>query len=166
VFLVIIIIILGSVGLGKFASEAGDKVEAAAAAAKIRKTLLLESNINGTDDTHGVVPETIHGKVEIRAASFAYPQRPEHNVYDNLNLTIEAGQTVAFVGPSGCGKSTAVQLFERFYDPNSGSILIDGVDMKELRVSWLRQQIGTLNPYPLNPYPLNPYPLNSHPPNP
>jgi ATP-binding cassette subfamily B (MDR/TAP) protein 1 len=86
--------------------------------------------------------------VEIRAATFAYPQRPEHNVYDNLNLTIEAGQTVAFVGPSGCGKSTAVQLFERFYDPNSGSILIDGVDMKELRVSWLRQQIGLVSQEP------------------
>jgi ATP-binding cassette subfamily B (MDR/TAP) protein 1 len=88
------------------------------------------------------VPETIKGRIVMKDVVFSYPTRPEHNVYDNLNLTIEAGQTVAFVGPSGCGKSTAVQLFERFYDPNSGSILIDGVDMKELRVSWLRQQIG------------------------
>jgi ABC-type multidrug transport system fused ATPase/permease subunit len=57
-------------------------------------------------------------------------------------LNIEAGQTVALVGPSGCGKSTAVQLIERFYDPADGSVLLDGVDIKTLRLSWLRQQIG------------------------
>ena len=54
---------------------------------------------------------------------FAYPTRPQVKVLRNLNVIIEPGQTVALVGPSGCGKSTSVQLLERFYDPNRGSIV-------------------------------------------
>ena len=73
---------------------------------------------------------------------FAYPNRPDHLVYKGLNLAIEPGQTVALVGPSGCGKSTAVQLLERFYDPKAGAVLLDGTDLKDLNVSWLRSQIG------------------------
>ena len=70
-------------------------------------------------------------------------------MYKGLDLTIEAGSTVALVGPSGCGKSTAVQLIERFYDPDAGAVLLDGVDLKTLRVSWLRQQIGLVSQEPV-----------------
>ena len=52
------------------------------------------------------------------------------------------GQTVALVGSSGCGKSTITQLIQRFYDPSGGRILLDGTDIKQLNVKWLRQQIG------------------------
>ena len=70
-------------------------------------------------------------------------------MYKGLDLTIEAGSTVALVGPSGCGKSTAVQLIERFYDPDAGAVLLDGTDLKTLRVSWLRQQIGLVSQEPV-----------------
>ena len=77
---------------------------------------------------------------------------------DGMNLSVNVGQTVALVGPSGCGKSTSVQLIQRFYDPDSGTVLLDGQDIKELNVKWLRQQIGSfligiqffvsINPFP------------------
>lgn len=96
----------------------------------------------------GSCPESIDGRIELRDVTFAYPARPEHNVYSGLNLTIEAGQTVALVGPSGCGKSTVVSLVERFYDPSAGGVYLDGVDIRGLRVSWLRGQVGMVGQEP------------------
>ena len=104
--------------------------------------------LSGLSD-EGLAPAEVHGTVTLQAVTFAYPMRPDHNVYQGLDLTIEAGSTVALVGPSGCGKSTAVQLIERFYDPDAGAVLLDGVDLKKLRVSWLRQQIGLVSQEPV-----------------
>ena len=61
---------------------------------------------------------------------------------NGLTLSVTEGQTVALVGSSGCGKSTITQLIQRFYDPSGGRILLDGTDIKQLNVKWLRQQIG------------------------
>ena len=104
--------------------------------------------LSGLSD-EGLAPAEVHGTVTLQAVTFAYPMRPDHNVYQGLDLTIEAGSTVALVGPSGCGKSTAVQLIERFYDPDAGAVLLDGVDLKKLHVSWLRQQIGLVSQEPV-----------------
>ena len=60
-----------------------------------------------------------------------------------VNLSINVGQTVAFVGPSGCGKSTTIQLIQRFYDPDEGNVLLDGIDVKDLNIKWLRHQLGS-----------------------
>ena len=65
-----------------------------------------------------------------------------------FNLQIVQGQSVALVGASGSGKSTIIQLVERFYDPISGSVLIDGVDIKSLKLKWMRQQIGYVQQEP------------------
>jgi ATP-binding cassette subfamily B (MDR/TAP) protein 1 len=70
-------------------------------------------------------------------------------VCNGYNLTVEAGTTVALVGASGSGKSTAVSLVERFYDPDQGSVTLDGVDLRELNVRWLRQQIGLVGQEPV-----------------
>ncbi len=61
-----------------------------------------------------------------------------------VSLNVNVGQTVALVGASGCGKSTTVQLIQRFYDPEQGTVLLDGRDIKSLNVKWLRQQIGEI----------------------
>lgn len=66
-----------------------------------------------------------------------------------LDLEIECGKTVALVGPSGCGKSTCVQLIQRFYDPDDGIVMLDGKDMKEYNVGWLRDQIGIVGQEPV-----------------
>lgn len=80
--------------------------------------------------------------------NLAYPQRADVQILFNFSLKIEAGQTVALVGMSGSGKSTIVKLLERFYDPSQGTVILDGVDIKTLRVQWLRQQIGIVSQEP------------------
>ena len=70
-------------------------------------------------------------------------------ILNGLTLKVENGKTVALVGSSGCGKSTVVQLLQRFYDPLSGSLLVDGVDIRELNIRWLRQHIGVVSQEPV-----------------
>ncbi|OWZ24676.1 Multidrug resistance protein ABC transporter [Phytophthora megakarya] len=96
----------------------------------------------------GMRPDTVVGKIEFKDVLFRYPTRPEVTVLKNYNLTIEAGETVAFCGSSGGGKSTCVALLERFYDPIRGQVLLDGVDLKQLNVRWLRDQIGLVGQEP------------------
>lgn len=66
-----------------------------------------------------------------------------------LNLKVSVGKTVALVGSSGCGKSTTVQLIQRFYDVSSGSVTLDGCDIRSLNVRWLRSQIGVVSQEPV-----------------
>jgi ATP-binding cassette subfamily B (MDR/TAP) protein 1 len=96
----------------------------------------------------GDKPKEVVGKIEFKDVSFAYPTRSEAQVFDGFNLTVEAGTTVALVGPSGSGKSTTVSLIERFYDPTSGSVTLDGVDLRKLNVAWLRSHIGLVSQEP------------------
>jgi len=80
---------------------------------------------------------------------FSYPSRPNHLVLDHLDLEIPAGKTVALVGTSGCGKSTIVYLLQRFYDPNSGVISVDGVDLKDLDILQHRRHTGVVTQEPI-----------------
>ena len=89
------------------------------------------------------------GTIEVRDVVFAYPSAPSHTVCNGYSLMIPAGQTVALCGASGSGKSTIIQLIERFYDPQSGSVMLDGVDIKTLNVRWLRQQLGLVGQEPV-----------------
>lgn len=66
-----------------------------------------------------------------------------------MNLSVHSGETLALVGPSGHGKSTTIQLIERFYDPDSGSIELNGVDLKDLNVRFLRGQLGLVSQEPV-----------------
>ena len=85
----------------------------------------------------------------MNAVNFNYPARPEVQVLHGLKVEVKAGQTLALVGPSGCGKSTVVSLIERFYDPLSGNLTLDGTDLKELNIGWLRSQIGIVSQEPV-----------------
>ena len=85
--------------------------------------------------------------LEVNHVSFAYPDGTK--VCENLSFGVEEGEIGCLLGPSGCGKSTAVALIERFYDPSAGAILLDGKDIKTLRLSWLRQQIGLVSQEPV-----------------
>ena len=88
------------------------------------------------------------GRIEIKNLSFTYPSRPDSVVCKGYNLIIEPGEVVALVGPSGSGKSTIMNLLLRFYDPTEGNILLDGTDLRELNVRWLRSQIGYVGQEP------------------
>ena len=89
------------------------------------------------------------GEIEMQNATFEYPSRPGVKVLDKMSMMVKPGQTVALVGPSGCGKSTIVSLLERFYDPESGSLTLDGSDLRDLNIRWLRSQIGIVSQEPV-----------------
>ena len=82
------------------------------------------------------------GRITFNSVRFNYPSRPDTPALKNLNLTIEPGEQIALVGPSGAGKSTIFQLLLRMYDPQSGSVQIDGTDIRAFRLKDLRQFIG------------------------
>jgi len=93
--------------------------------------------------------DKLAGRVVFDDVHFAYPSRPEQPICQGYDLTVEPGTTVALVGASGSGKSTAVSLVERFYDPLQGKVTLDGHDLRELNVKWLRQQIGLVGQEPV-----------------
>jgi len=97
----------------------------------------------------GAKPQSMTGAIELRDVVFAYPSAADTPVCRGYSLSIGAGQTVALCGPSGSGKSTIIQLLERFYDPQSGVVLLDGVDIKTLNVRWLRAQMGLVGQEPV-----------------
>ncbi|KAF7079887.1 hypothetical protein CFC21_084056 [Triticum aestivum] len=92
--------------------------------------------------------QAVEGNIHFRDVRFAYPSRPDVVILDRLSLDFPAGKIVALVGGSGSGKSTVVSLIERFYEPLSGAVLLDGHDIKDLDVKWLRGQIGLVNQEP------------------
>ncbi|KAH7353067.1 hypothetical protein KP509_19G077400 [Ceratopteris richardii] len=102
-------------------------------------------------DTSGLIPSSgsVVGNIEFRHVGFTYPSRPDVKVLKDLSLFVKAGKSVALVGESGCGKSTIISLLERFYDPDTGHIYLDGADIKKLQVRWLRQQMGLVGQEPV-----------------
>ena len=108
-----------------------------------QKIYISEKNVKPERDS-------IKGKIEFKNIKFIYPSdKSQRPILNNLNLEIEAGKKVAFVGESGCGKSTTVNLIERLYDPVEGQILIDGIDIKEFNLEYLRNLIGYVQQQPV-----------------
>jgi len=139
---------IGAQGLGGIAPW----LTSMAKARKAAKDIMLVSDRIPPIDSHsdaGKKPEKVTGSIELKDVHFSYPSRPDTKVMDGYSLTVDAGTTVALVGASGSGKSTAIQLVERFYDPESGSVTLDGIDLKELNVKWLRDQIGLVGQEPV-----------------
>jgi ATP-binding cassette, subfamily B, bacterial len=94
------------------------------------------------DRPHATTLKSVRGEIEFRNVSFEYdPGRP---VLSKLNLTVRPGQVIAIVGRTGAGKTTLASLLLRFYDPTSGSIHLDGHDLRELRLEWLRRQVSVV----------------------
>ncbi len=93
--------------------------------------------------------EEVRGAVQLRGVSFRYPARPDMPVLTEVSLDLHPGQVVALVGPSGGGKSTVASLLSRFYDPDEGSITLDGQPYRELEPNWLREQVGMVSQEPV-----------------
>jgi ATP-binding cassette subfamily B (MDR/TAP) protein 1 len=143
---------LASEGVGRITASAPDRAKAQAAARAIFQ--LIDSvgtglSIDALDEINGEKPsEKLRGSIVFRDVTFAYPERPDVPVLKNFSLEVQAGETVALVGESGSGKSTIVQLLERFYDPPSGEVLIDGKAVSSYNVQWLRCNIGLVSQEP------------------
>lgn len=117
------------------------------AAAKLYATIDRIPDIDSASPG-GEKPEHIEGEIKLENIQFHYPSRPNVQVVKGINLTFRAGKTAALVGASGSGKSTIVSLIERFYDPSAGSIYLDGHNLKDLNLKWLRSTIGLVSQEP------------------
>ena len=111
-----------------------------AAIVKLREMLGTEPSVTQAPDAYPLPP--IDGEIELRNVTFGYAD--ERPVLHNVSLRIEPGETVAFVGETGAGKSTVAQLLMRFYDPQEGSLLIDGHDLRSVEIASLRSQLGVV----------------------
>lgn len=100
-------------------------------------------------DTSGIVLEDMKGDIELRDVHFRYPARPEVQIFGGFSLHVPCGKVMALVGQSGSGKSTVISLVERFYDPDAGEVMIDGVNIKNLRLQWIRGKIGLVSQEPI-----------------
>ncbi|XP_020276503.1 ABC transporter B family member 11-like isoform X2 [Asparagus officinalis] len=147
VFRVFFALSMAAIGISQSSSLAPDSSKAKSATASVFAVLDRKSKIDASDDS-GTKLETLKGNIEFRHVSFRYPTRPDVQIFQDLCLSIPAGKTVALVGESGSGKSTAIQLLQRFYDPDSGHILMDGIEIEKFQVKWLRQQMGLVSQEP------------------
>ncbi|KAG6497791.1 hypothetical protein ZIOFF_045697 [Zingiber officinale] len=148
VFNVMIAITTGGMSLGQASPSLSAFASGQAAAYKMFETINQIPSID-VHDTSGILLEDIKGEVELRDVHFSYPSRPEQLIFDGFSLRISSGTTMALVGESGSGKSTVISLVERFYDPQIGEVLIDGVNLKKLKLKWIRQQIGLVSQEPV-----------------
>jgi len=91
----------------------------------------------------------VKGRVQLMNVTFAYPTATAFKTLSSFSLDVKAGQVCALCGPSGSGKSTIIALLQRFYDPTSGSVMLDGVELKSLNLKWLRKQMGMVGQEPV-----------------
>lgn len=120
----------------------GDLLRAAGATERLMELLGTQSPISSPAKPV-IAPMPIAGSaIQFEAVNFHYPSRPQQQALKNFHLNVLPGQTVAIVGPSGAGKSTVFQLLLRYYDPQSGSIVLDGSETRQLALDALRQRVG------------------------
>ncbi|KAJ32456.1 hypothetical protein BW45_21760, partial [Agrobacterium tumefaciens] len=105
-----------------------------------RYIAFLETRPDIADRSEARSIQRLNGDIQYRDVHFGY--NPDKPVFDGLNLSIKAGETVAFVGPSGAGKTTICSLLPRFYEVSGGAILIDGIDIRDMTLKSLRSNIG------------------------
>ncbi|CAN1353151.1 ABC transporter B family member 11 [Linum perenne] len=145
---VIVAVLAASMSLGQTAPPMSAFATGRAAAYKMFETIDRRPSIDASDP-RGKTLEEIKGDIEFKEVSFCYPARPDEQIFSLFSLSIPSGTTAALVGQSGSGKSTVISLIERFYDPQSGEVLIDGINLKEFQLKWIRQQIGLVSQEPV-----------------
>ncbi|GJM93464.1 hypothetical protein PR202_ga10022 [Eleusine coracana subsp. coracana] len=135
-------------GISQTSGMASDSTKAKESAASILAIIDRKSKIDSTNN-EGVVLDKVDGNIDFKHVSFKYPSRPDVQVLSDFTLAIPARKTVALVGESGSGKSTIIALLERYYDPDSGTISLDGVELNKLKLTWLRDQMGLVSQEPV-----------------
>ncbi len=145
-FVIYAVLVAGSVAA---LSEIWSEIQRAAGATE-RLVELLEAEDSVIDpETPRPLPAPVQGRIEFDAVKFRYPARPDTVALDDISLTVEPGETVAFVGPSGAGKTTIIQLLQRYYDPNTGQVRLDGVALDHMRRDEFRQSIALVPQSPI-----------------
>ncbi|XP_055388386.1 LOW QUALITY PROTEIN: ATP-dependent translocase ABCB1-like [Condylostylus longicornis] len=140
-------VIIAAFSLGQAGPPLTSFLKAGASAEDLLALIDRKSKIDVYDKS-GKTDVNIKGDVVFKNVHFHYPSRPEKQIFNGINLHIPAGKTVALVGGSGCGKSTIIQMVQRFYDPDEGEILIDGVAVKDYNTTWIRDQMSLVSQEP------------------
>ena len=138
-FVIYAVIVAGSVGA---LSEIWSELQRAAGASERLVELLNDDDSVHDPDEPRALPRPTRGAVSFEQVSFHYPTRPGQQALRDVSLTIAPGETVALVGPSGAGKTTILQLLMRYYDPISGAIRIDGIDLRDMARTDFRRAIA------------------------
>ncbi|KAL6124504.1 hypothetical protein ACLB2K_077016 [Fragaria x ananassa] len=139
---------ISAVGVSQSTGMAPDSNKAKDSAASIFQILDSKPKIDSSSDA-GITLPSITGEIDVEHVSFRYPTRLDVQIFRDICLKFPPGKTVALVGESGSGKSTIIGLIERFYDPDTGRILLDGVEIHKFKINWLRQQIGLVGQEPI-----------------
>nr|XP_057939638.1 ATP-dependent translocase ABCB1-like isoform X3 [Doryrhamphus excisus] len=148
IFTVLFAIFLGVFALGQISPQIEALANARGAAYTVYRIIDNKPSIDSYSES-GFKPDFISGNIEFKNIHFNYPSRPDVKVLNNMSLSVKSGQTMALVGSSGCGKSTTIQLLQRFYDPQEGSISIDDHDIRSLNIRYLREMIGVVSQEPI-----------------
>jgi ATP-binding cassette subfamily B protein len=119
----------------------GEVQRAAGATERLVELLTAEDSVQDPDQPQ-VLENPVRGELSFENVQFHYPSRPLVSALGGIDLTIKPGETIALVGPSGAGKSTIIQMVQRFYDPQGGSVKIDGIDLRDLDRAAFRQHIA------------------------
>jgi ATP-binding cassette subfamily B protein len=133
---------------GAISETIGDLQRAAGAAERLAELRAEQPTIDEPQQAKPL-PRPVKGRVRFEDVSFRYPTRPESLALEHFDLEVAPGETVAVVGPSGAGKTTVFSLLLRFYDPQAGTIRIDGVDIRELSFADLRGSIASVPQEPV-----------------
>jgi len=145
-FVIYAVLVAGAVAA---LSEIWGELQRAAGATE-RMVELLNAEDAVDDPTAPLaLPVPVRGRIAFEKVTFRYPARPEMAALSDLDMTIEPGETVALVGPSGAGKTTTFQLLMRFFDPDSGRIALDGVDIRDVTRTDLRRQFALVPQEPV-----------------
>jgi ATP-binding cassette subfamily B protein len=133
--------VLVASSIGGLSEIVGELLRGAGASERLMELLATESGIRAPAHPRSL-PRPAQGRIEIQDLSFAYPAQPDLPVVKDLSLLIQPGEKVALVGPSGGGKTTLFQLLLRFYDPQTGALRFDGLDLRDLEPGESRRQIA------------------------
>ncbi|KAL2475095.1 ABC transporter B family member 9 [Abeliophyllum distichum] len=148
VFKVFFALTMSAIGVSQTSAMAPDVNKAKYSAASIFEILDSKPEIDSNSE-EGTVLASVRGDIEFQHVSFKYPTRPDTQILKDLCISMPSGKTMALVGESGCGKSTVISLIQRFYNPNSGQIFLDGMEIQKFKLSWLRQQMGLVSQEPI-----------------
>lgn len=141
------VLLVTALGIAETLLLAPDIIEGVQSVGAVFEVLDRKTEID-PDDTRAEDVSDVRGSIQLKHVNFKYPSRPDVTIFEDLNLKVGSGRSLALVGASGSGKSSIISLIARFYEPLSGNVLIDGKDIRRLRLRSLRKHVALVQQEP------------------